>query len=403
MTARARGAEGSSAGVARASVQIRCEQFPVLSQTFVVNEATTLAALGLDVEVYAHERPPAPAPPAPALAVRYRSDERRRDRLAAVVALSLRHPIGVLADVLARRRWRREEPVPPLRLLAPGLRGLAGRHLHVHFAKASALDALRAHRILDVPFSLTAHAYDIYAQPANLREKLRSAAFATTGCDYTARDLRAHRPDVDVVVMGVDPERLRRTLPPPERRTVLAVGRLVEKKGFVHLIRAAAEPALAALLDEVRIVGDGPLRQLLEGEIDRLGLGSVVTLTGALEPDAVRDELERAAVLAVPCVVAADGDRDSMPVVVKEALAMEVPVVASDLVGLPEIVRPAFGRLVAAGDPGNLGAALAELLSLTPADRAEMGRAGRAHVIEHADLRTETGRLAARIAERRTS
>jgi glycosyltransferase involved in cell wall biosynthesis len=103
----------------------------------------------------------------------------------------------------------------------------------------------------------------------------------------------------------------------------------------------------------------------------------------------------------MPCVIAADGDRDSMPVVVKEALAMEVPVVASREVGLPEIVRPEFGRLVPPGDEEALAAALAELLALPAERRAEMGRAGREHVREHADSRTETAKLSALLSEPR--
>ena len=174
---------------------------------------------------------------------------------------------------------------------------------------------------------------------------------------------------------------------------MVAVGRLVEKKGFVHLVRALAEPALAGRVERVVIAGEGPERARLEAEAARLGVAELVALPGALPPDAVRGLLEEAAVLAMPCVVAGDGDRDSMPVVVKEALAMEVPVVASDELGLPEIVRPAFGRLVAPGDPGALAAALAELLALPPQERAAMGRAGRAHVLEHADVRAETAKL----------
>jgi glycosyltransferase involved in cell wall biosynthesis len=96
----------------------------------------------------------------------------------------------------------------------------------------------------------------------------------------------------------------------------------------------------------------------------------------------------------MPCVVAADGDRDSMPVVVKEALAMEVPVVASDEVGLPEIVRPEWGRLVPPADSRALAGAIAELLALPQAERAAMGRAGRARVIEAASVHRETEKLA---------
>ena len=101
----------------------------------------------------------------------------------------------------------------------------------------------------------------------------------------------------------------------------------------------------------------------------------------------------------MPCVVAPDGDRDSMPVVVKEALAMELPVVASDEVGLPELVKPAFGRLVPPSDPAALAGALRELLDLPAAERAAMGRAGREYVTRHCNVRAESRRVSDLIRE----
>ncbi len=402
-------------------IQLWCDEFPVLSQTFVAAEAAQLAALGHRVEIVAGARPPGtvstgavppgdapPGAPPPGHAppgapppghsplVRYVAEE--RGRLPALVRVGLRHPVAVLRDRRDRRRWAREEPPRRLRELAPAIERLRRDPraiVHAHFAAGAALDALRASRILGRPWSLTAHAYDIYAQPRNLDEKLRSAALVTSGCAYTVRDLRAlgGGDHVHEIVMGVDPEHFRRRTPHPERGCVLAVGRLVEKKGFLHLVRASAG------LGRVVIVGDGPQRAALEAEIARLG--APVELVGAQALGAVRELLERAAVLAMPCVVAADGDRDSMPVVVKEALAMEVPVVVSDEVGLPEIVRPAFGRLVPPGDEPALAAALAEIASLPAAERAAMGRAGRAFVAEHADVHTETARLSALLQELR--
>jgi glycosyltransferase involved in cell wall biosynthesis len=169
----------------------------------------------------------------------------------------------------------------------------------------------------------------------------------------------------------------------------VAVGRLVEKKGFRHLVEAAGElPGVS-----FTIVGAGPL----EAELRALA-GDRVDLVGARGPEEVRELLESAHLLAMPCVVAADGDRDSMPVVVKEALAMEVPVVASDEVGLPELVRPEWGRLVRPGDSRALAAAIRELLALPAQERAAMGRAGRAHVLAAADVRQETKRLAELVA-----
>jgi len=109
----------------------------------------------------------------------------------------------------------------------------------------------------------------------------------------------------------------------------------------------------------VLIVGDGPLRDALHALHAELGLEDTVRFLGAQTSDRVRALLEEAAVVAVPCVIAADGDADSMPVIAKEALAMEVPVVASDAAGLPEVVRAPWGRTVPAGDADALAVALA--------------------------------------------
>jgi glycosyltransferase involved in cell wall biosynthesis len=381
----------------RVPVQLWCDEFPVASETFVGAEAEALARLGHPVEVVASRRPERPAAGAPGVPVHYLEDDSLAARVLAAAALTLRHPRAVARDWRARRRWRAGERVAPLARIAPAARrghGVA----HAHFAAEAALGAMRTARVTGRPWSLTAHAYDIYDEPRNLAEKVRSAALVTSGCDYTVRDLRAvagpaHAERVVRVVMGVDPERFTRSTPHPAARRVLAVGRLVEKKGFVHLVRAAAEPALADAVERVTIVGEGPLREELEREVAALRLEGVVELAGRREHGEVRELLESAAVVAVPCVVAASGDRDSMPVIAKEALAMEVPVVASDEVGLPELIRPEFGRLVPPGDAPALAAALSELLALAPQERAAMGLAGRLHVERHANVHVETARL----------
>lgn len=150
---------------------------------------------------------------------------------------------------------------------------------------------------------------------------------------------------------------------------MVAIGRLVPKKGFGDLVEAVALlREHAAAPSRTVIVGEGPLRDGLEARIAELGLGDVIELRGACAPEDVRALLERAAVLAMPCVVAPDGDRDSMPVVVKEALAMEVPVVASREVGLPELVRPEWGRLHPPGDR-RLGASATSRRTATPSAR----------------------------------
>jgi glycosyltransferase involved in cell wall biosynthesis len=292
-----------------------------------------------------------------------------------------------------------------LRALASAARRLrtgGERHIHVHFAGLAALHALRISRITGVPYSLAPHGYDVFAEPRNLAEKLATAAFVTAPCEYTADRLRELMPSgsatpVHTVIMGVNGSALRRTRPYPGGRTVVAIGRLVEKKGFAHLIEAARLLDGSAPLERLLIAGDGPLRDELQGAIAAAGLAGRAEIVDAWGAEAIRSLLEEADLLAMPAVIAANGDRDAMPVVVKEALAMEVPVVASDAVGLPEIVRPEWGRLVPPGEAEALAAAIDELLALPAETRAGMGRAGRAHVLAHCDVRAEAAKLAALI------
>ena len=199
--------------------------------------------------------------------------------------------------------------------------------------------------------------------------------------------------------MGVDAQRFTRSRPHPETGPVVAVGRLVEKKGFRYLIEALATPDGQAV-ERLVIVGTGPLRGELEELARQLGVAGRVEFAGARPPEAVKALLEEAVVLAMPCVVATDGDRDSMPVVVKEALAMEVPVVVSDEVGLPEIVRDEWGRLVPPADSAALAAALRELLELGAPERAAMGARGREFIEVACDVHAEAAKLARLVARR---
>ena len=362
------------------SLVVFCDAFPELTETFVLNEIRALRELGWEVRVEATRAASTPAHAADLPDVRLLPGG---GGWGALAALAIRHPLRVARDLAWRFRWRREEEIHPLRALAVVARRLREPHMHVHFAGTAALDAMRISLLTGVPYSVTAHAYDIFKEPRNLDEKLRRAAFVVTVCDYNMPFLPL---PAEKVVMGVDTEEFRRTRPYPGTRTVLAVGRLVEKKGFQHLADAAE------LLDgvRVRIVGEGPLRATLEAR------GSV-ELLGARTPEEVRALLEEADLLAAPCVIASDGDRDSMPVVVKEALAMEVPVVASDEVGLPEMVKPEWGRLATPADARSLARAIEEVLALPAAERVAMGRAGRAWVSENCDVKKETARLAALI------
>lgn len=360
------------------------DAFPVLTETFVASEIEALRDQGHIVDVEA--------------ALRTDREASSESALGCGVAFAwcvATRPGACVRDLRARARWRAGGDQPrTLRELAPvALRILRRRsdHLHAHFAAGAALDACRLATLTGRPWSFTAHAYDIFRTPRNLGEKLVRADVVVTVCAYNRKHLeRIGRRPVETVVMGVDLDRFRRSRPYEASGTILAVGRLVPKKGFDVLVRAAA---LSRTGHRFRIVGEGPEREHLERLVAELDVSDRVDLLGARQPSAVRDLLDSADVLVAPCVVAPDGDRDSMPVVVKEAMAMEVPVIASDEVGLPEIVRADWGRVVAPGDAAALAQALDEMLALPVAARAALGRRGRAAVAERADLRRETARL----------
>ena len=403
-----RGRPRAPADPGTGAVVFIADSFPELSQTFVTGEIQALARAGHHVRVEAATRPLRPnRDGVRGLRVDYVSDDGLAERLADLLWLVARHPVRSAADLATRRRWRGQEDARRLRALASRARRItrAGeRHMHVHFADTAALDALRLGRLLDLPFSVTAHAYDIFSRPQNLGEKLARSSFALGESQHATDHLRevagpAHAGKIHFLPAGVDGRRFSRRTPSPGNGTVVAVGRLVEKKGFRHLIEATALVGPDAPLERVLVVGDGPLAGPLADLVERLGAGSTVELLGARDHDEVRDILEHADVLAVPCVVAADGDRDSMPNVVYEALAMEVPVVATREVGLPEAVRPEWGRLVPPGAPRALASALEELLLLSPEERAAMGQAGRRWVLAERDVDAQAAKLAALILE----
>ncbi len=386
------------------AIGIFLRRFPVLSETFVTAEVATLAKLGHRVCVEAHRRPPDSAQLVPAgVEVHWVEDETRPQRLRALLWLIVAHPRRCLEDFGRRRPHAGSGRGVPLRQLAVRARRLARIgpvHLHTHFATVGADEAYRIARLIGATTSLTAHAYDIYTKPRDLPARLRRADFATSGCEYTVEHLRqvagpGHSDAVFKQIMGIDPEAFRRSTPLPGGRHVVAVGRLVEKKGFVHLVRAAA-----TLPDvSISIAGEGPEGERLEAEIDRLGLADRVRLLGSMSPDGVRGLLAKGDLLCMPCVVAADGDRDSMPVVVKEAMAMELCVVASDEIGLPELVREPWGALVAPGDAEGLAEAIRILLAHDPEERARLGALAREHVKAVADLEAETAKLSGWIAD----
>ncbi|HVE94483.1 MAG TPA: glycosyltransferase [Acidimicrobiales bacterium] len=378
--------------------------FPVLSQTFVQNELRALAAAGVDTPVFALYPPTGVDPTWVAPFTRLPASGKQPLALVkAALLVARRRPAGLVRMVaLAAARPSRFQAhcLGKAVFLTADLIGDRPDRLHAHFARASASVAMLAAAALDLPFSFTAHAADAFGGAFDLDRKLSRADVTVTVCEYNARRLAAERPGLGRVVVipcGIDLAVFRRSK--PYRATpfvVVAIGRLVQKKGFEDLVSAIAILRARGHGVRVRIIGEGPLRETLSAQIAAAGVDDLVTLEGATPPTEVRRALEEASVLCLPCVVAPDGDLDSQPLVVKEAMAMAVPVVGSTEVGMPEMVDASTGRLVPPRSPDLLADALQELAGLAATDPAAvsaMGEAGRAKAARLFDLETLVGRL----------
>jgi glycosyltransferase involved in cell wall biosynthesis len=269
-------------------------------------------------------------------------------------------------------------------------------HLHAHFASQAAELAMLAGRLTGIPFSFTAHAKDIYdhsVDSALLRQKIQEAKFVVTVSEYNRRHLAGLAGEVAGrkilrLYNGIDLQRFQpgpASLRDPE--LLLAIGRLEEKKGFHHLIAACALLRKSGHRFRCLVVGQGREQDALAETIERLDLQAEVALVGAQPQELLIETLKRAAILVLPCVISSTGDRDGLPTVLLEAMAMGLPVISTQLVGIPEIVQHGkTGFLVPPGEPAQLAQTIGELLD-HPALQESLGRAGRARAEALFDLR----------------
>lgn len=346
------------------------KRYPRLSETFIVNEILAHEAAGLEMRIVALRAPvdarfhsmlgEVQAP------VTYLTPRRPkiRELWAAVRTVPhRRHGLEALPGVIA------SDPTDAYQAarLAEWIETEQIDHVHAHFATTTAAVARLACAATGVPYSVTAHAKDIFhesVEPARLRERLEDAAAVVTVSDYNVRYMAGICPAANItrVYNGLDLTKFEYRAPRQRAPVVLAVGRLVEKKGFEDLVRAFS--ILRADRPDARceIIGDGPLRADLEAIACQLGGG--VTFRGSVPRADVQRAIRRAAVFAAPCVTARDGDRDGLPTVLLEAMAMGTPCVATPVTGIPEaVVDGTTGIVVPERDPTELAGAITRILS----------------------------------------
>jgi glycosyltransferase involved in cell wall biosynthesis len=364
--------------------------YPRISETFISNEILLLEKLGFPIHLFSMRRP------------RENFTHQSVNQIQAAVdylpetllrplprllyqncRLAARRP-GIYARALkiAFQRFLRTRKSATLKhLFQAGYlvqrlmpdRGII--HLHAHFAHSPASVAMFASILSGRPFSFTAHAKDIYtSDPSQLKEKAALAKFVITCTEYNRRYLMAlcdgapgeiHRiyHGIDTGLFSLSPQGSSKSEPPYR---ILTVARLIAKKGLPTVYRALKVLKDQGIVFKHTLIGDGEDRQKILSIIKELGLTAHTRCLGTQPHEVVRDYYKRAHLFVLGCEVAPNGDRDGIPNVLFESMAMGVPVVATNLSAIPELVETEkTGLLVDPGFPEKMAEAMLRLLTDT--------------------------------------
>lgn len=350
------------------------KRYPRYSETFIVNEILAHEAAGLQIEIFSllppndtHFQSLIPCIKAP---VNYLL----ADPLKGVDLWDEISKAGAALPGL----WNRLEiaghedgrHVYQAVLLAKTIQKKGIGHIHSHFATAATTVARLASYFAGVPYSFTAHAKDIYHQDvrfAELERKLCDASCVVTVSDFNVRYLRelygASAANVSRIYNGLDLNRFTYDSAEERPAEIMTVGRLVEKKGFPDLIEACRILKNAGKVFRCGIIGEGEMEQDLRAQIERLNLIGIVELLGPLPQDEVMRRIRNSAVFAAPCVIGSDGNRDGLPTVLLEAMALGTPCISTDVTGIPEVIQDGVtGLIVGQRKPHELAAAILRLM-----------------------------------------
>jgi glycosyltransferase involved in cell wall biosynthesis len=370
-------------------------RYPIVSQTFVDTEMLALERAGVELEIFSIYPPP----------TSFRHGHARR--LKAPIHYAPPQSILKLKEQAAKAagRWPAELVAAHDRKYGPEYKAsLRARnalyfadlfrergftHFHAHFANRAAHTALFVKAISGIPFSMSTHGQDYMVDLGNhdlLREICREAVFVANETEWSTSEVRQLCPDsadkMLRVFNGMDLQNFRAASPGADNPVprIVSVGRLIEFKGFHHLIRACALLRQRNLAFTCEIIGEGPWRSKLTELIQGHDLQESVKLVGALPQEEVFTRVRTADIFTLPCVKDVNGASDVFPTVILEAMASARPVVSTCIAGVPEqIVHGTTGFICQPGDEPGLADALEKLL-LSPELRASCGAAGQKRI-----------------------
>nr|MBA2276455.1 glycosyltransferase [Chloroflexia bacterium] len=331
------------------------KMYPRFSETFILSEILELERQGLDVRVFSLKLPNDGRFHADVARVRAPVSYLPPSVLANARAFAAPHwqvfnwnrrrYLRLLFRTFRRRRWGAVKRFMQAGYIAPRLKAEGITHVHAHFASSATSVAHHLHQLAGTSYSFTAHAKDIYIDGVAedvLKRKMHHARFVVTVSDYNQVHLATISDDTPVtrIYNGLDLDHFSPNGAHPDAPPlILAVGRLVEKKGFDDLIQACAILRDQGASFRCHIVGTGPEERKLRNLIATLDLDGMVSLPGPMPREELIRLYPRASVVAAPCVIGADGNRDGLPTVLIEAMALGVPVISTAVTGIPELVQ----------------------------------------------------------------
>ncbi|MCH8829782.1 MAG: glycosyltransferase [Planctomycetes bacterium] len=428
----------SSAQPSPRKVAYVVSRFPKLTETFVLFEILAVEKLGVQVEIYPllRARNTASHPEGASLLKKFLELWKRPDTSAVMHAaaeplVKRAHfmPLLSLSILWAQLCMLFSRPLRYLRMLWTVIRANLGSanyllgglavfpkavyfarhmqragvtHIHAHFANHPAAVAFVIHGLTDIPYSFTAHGSDFQVDQHMLKEKVQSADCVVTISNNNKRFIVGHsgedfRERIQVIRCGVDTDLFR---PPKSRRngvngrmTIVCTGTMYPVKGHAYLIEACRQLDVQGVDFVCHLIGDGPLKSQLVRQIEDAGLQEKVIFRGQLTREQIAAQLAESDVLVVPSVPTQSGRREGIPVVLMEAMSTGLPVVASDISGIPELISDGRnGLLVPPRDSRAITAAILRLRDNVPL-RELLGRAGRQTICAEYNQQANAARL----------
>lgn len=355
--------------------------FPCRTETFAVREIDGLRKSGFAITVLSvvSQRPVC----ADTIKVYYRPERFSTEALLSIGYLSVKYPwaLGILIYLVFKliRTCPREAlsligNIHTIGFFARHLDRGAIPHIHAYFLSWPSIIGIALSAITRRSFSISAHARDIFVEHGATELKISRANFVTVctrqGLEYLKANLPAryhHKLHLNYhgirVASGLPDCDGKSTYEPKRDDTIIAVGRLIPKKGFARLVRAFNRVVQEKSQCRLVIIGDGPERKRLSGLAEQLNLKNHVEFLGWQDFDATLRLIRQSTALVAPSLISDDGDRDGIPNVILEAFACGTPVIASRLEGISEAVEHRInGLLVEPGDVVELASAIEELL-----------------------------------------